>query len=227
MMFSVKICGLTQALHARAAIEAGASHLGFVFFPPSPRHVTLESVSKILAALGAGADKVQKVALVVDPEPELLRALLESGLFDAVQFHGREEPDDLKAFKAEAAKQGRAIALWKALGVSAREDLKAADKFLELADLLLFDARPPKDANRPGGHGETFDWSLLKAYDGASPWILAGGLSPENVADAIRAVKDFKGFTGVDVSSGVEAAPGSKDPDMIRRFVTAAQDAIN
>ena len=246
MAFSIKICGLKDIAHAREAVMAGATHLGFVFFPPSPRHVTMQAVKEINNALedensssaspmhpspmhpgypASIGQPVSKVALVVDPEPDFLKALLQADIFDAVQFQGGEGADVLAAFKNQAQGAARRIEIWKALGVRTSDDLTAAAAFSGVADRLLFDARPPKGADRPGGHGAAFDWSVLKAYDGASPWVLAGGLMPDNVGAAGRAVKGIKGFSGVDVSSGVEGAPGEKDPNLIRRFIEAARAA--
>ena len=215
----VKICGVRDAAAVNAAAMAGASHLGFVFYPKSPRFLNVHEA----VALRANSSKETRiVALVVDLEPSAVTALVESLKPDAVQFHGDESPERLLALKDEFCGE---LEIWKALGMAAPADLDAADRFHGVVDRLLFDARPPRGAERPGGHGDAFDWNILRGYDGATPWILAGGLTPENVAEAIDIASTIPRFCGVDVSSGVERASGVKDREKIARFVRNAHHA--
>ncbi len=216
----IKICGLREPASAEAARAAGATHLGYVFHPKSPRHIEVHEAASVIDAT-RGDMKI--VALVVDPEAALFGEIMDRARPDAVQFHGAEDADALARIKD---KWGGRIEVWKALGMASAEDMRQAAAFDGIADRLLFDARPPQGADRPGGHGAAFDWSLLGAYEGRTPWLLAGGLSPDNVAAGIEAARAIPGFDGVDVSSGVERAPGEKDADAIARFVAAAQAAL-
>ncbi len=220
----VKICGVDGVETALVAAEAGATHVGLVFFGPSPRNLSLESAPSIAAAVKKSG--AASVALLVDPDPAFAADIVSAAEPGAVQFHGGERPEDLLAFRARL---GDEIEIWKALPVSDAGDIERARDFAGVADRLLFDARPPKDADRPGGHGAAFDWSLLETCAGDTPWLLAGGLTPDNVAEAIAAVRSFRGFSGVDVSSGVEratGAPGQKDAAAIVEFVRAAREAL-
>lgn len=167
--------------------------------------------------------KVEAVALVVDPAEDVLAQIVETVRPEAIQFHGGESPAALARVKD---KWGDQVEVWKALGIAAPSDLDVASDFHDIVDRLLFDARPPKAADRPGGHGDVFDWSIMAAYAGEAPWLLAGGLTPENVGAAIAACRAIPEFDGVDVSSGVETAPGEKDVAAIARFCAAAQDAL-
>lgn len=213
MSILVKICGLKTPDMVDAAIEAGADMLGFVFFEKSPRHVSLAQA----AALGAHvAGRAQKVALAVDADDAALDAIIAALKPDLLQLHGKESPARVAEI---AARTG--LPVMKALGVETRTDLAKADAYAPVCDRLLFDAKPPKGAVLPGGNGAPFDWDILRDFDPGRPWMLSGGLSPENVAEAVR----IACAPGVDVSSGVETAPGVKDARLIRAFVAAAQAA--
>lgn len=207
----VKICGLTGAEGVRAAAEAGASHVGFVHFPPSPRHVGLDQAAALAREVPEG---VAKVALAVDPDDGLIDALAGLGAFDVIQLHGGETPERVAQVRARCG-----LAVMKAVGISGTGDLPLIDAHAETADAILVDAKPPADSSRPGGNAAAFDWPLVAGRRWARPWFLAGGLDPDNVAEAIRR----SGATGVDVSSGVESAPGIKDPDLVRLFARRAR----
>lgn len=207
----VKICGLTDLADIPAAIVAGASYLGFVHFPGSPRHLALERLAEMTITVPEG---VAKVALTVDADNATLDALTGAAAIDMLQLHGSESPARVREIKARYG-----LPVMKAVGVSGPEDLTQIDFYARVADQLLIDAKPPADADRPGGNARAFDWSLIAGRRWPVPWMLAGGLTPDNVAAAIRAT----GARQVDVSSGVESAPGVKDADLIRAFVDAAQ----
>jgi phosphoribosylanthranilate isomerase len=210
----IKICGLSTAATLEAALAAGADMVGFVIFPKSPRYVDLETARR----LGAEArGRATIVALTVDADDSLLATVVEALGPDLLQLHGRESPERVSAIRARF---GRAT--MKAVGVAAPEDLGAAAAYDGVADILLIDAKPPKGAVLPGGNGLPFDWRLTRDFSPTTPWILSGGLDPENVAAAIRAT----GVSGVDVSSGVERAPGIKDEAKIAAFVAAARAAF-
>lgn len=209
----VKICGLNDEAAMIAAIEAGADFVGVVLFPPSPRAVGLDQAADLLSLVPEG---VGRCALLVDPDDRALDRTLTHLRLDLLQLHGQESPE-----RVEAIRQTYGLPVMKALGIASAADLDAALPFAEVADRLLLDARPPPDADRPGGHGAPFDWSLLAGRRWPRPWFLAGGLTPDNVAAAIAALNP----PGVDVSSGVERAPGLKDPDLIARFIAAAHRA--
>lgn len=207
----VKICGLRTAESLAAALDAGADMVGFVFFGPSPRNIFLSEAAS-LANLAKG--RAKKVALTVDADDALIDAVSRALDPDILQLHGRETPARAAALAARTGKQ-----IMKAIGVSERADLAVAAAFGEVCDWLLLDAKPPKDATRPGGNGEPFDWSVVHGFKPGKPWLLSGGLTPVNVAEAIART----GAPGVDVSSGVESAPGVKDEAAIRAFVAAAR----
>ena len=211
----VKICGLSTPETLDAALGAGADMVGFVSYPRSPRHVDPAAA----AALGARvAGRAMKVALVVDAEDETLAALVAALDPDLIQLHGRETPERVAAIRARF---GRPV--MKAVGVAGEADIAAARSYLGAADRLLFDAKPPADPSAlPGGNGLAFDWRLIAGLDLPVPVMLSGGLDPENVAQAIR----LTGVRGVDVSSGVESAPGVKDPRGITAFIAAARAAF-
>ncbi len=210
-MIEVKVCGLTDAAAVAAAADGGARYLGFVFYPPSPRSLTPEEAVLLAAAAPAGR---LKVGVVVDAGDAELERLLRLVSLDALQLHGAETPARVAAIKA---KTGRVVI--KALKIAARADLAAVGDYAEVADLLLFDAKPSRAAGRlPGGNGEAFDWALLQGLDVARPWLLSGGLFRDNLEAAVR----LSGARAVDVSSGVEARPGRKDPAKIRRFLEVA-----
>ncbi|MEM8987748.1 MAG: phosphoribosylanthranilate isomerase [Pseudomonadota bacterium] len=214
MTFDIKICGLRTATTVEAAADAGATMIGLVFFPKSPRHV---SRAEARTAAGARAGLI-RVALTVNADDQEIADILGAVPVDWLQLHGAEPPERVRQVKDKFG-----LPVMKALGVATPEDVAAAQDFAGGADRILFDAKPPQDATRPGGLGAVFDWGVLAAVDGRVPWMLSGGLTPDNVAEAVTAVKDLPGFSGVDVSSGVERAPGEKDAERIAAFVTAAK----
>lgn len=221
-MAKVKICGIRDELMVRSAAKAGAAWVGFNLVPKSPRYVGRSSdkpVSDRLRDLLAAAseENVRAVVLVADPEIAFLQALTEAVLPDAIQLHGSETPDFVASVR-DIMPNG--IEIWKAVGVERRGDLEAVSAFTA-ADRLLIDAKPPKDADRAGGHGNTFDWDILKGWHAPKPWLLAGGLTTENVAGAIAATD----ADAVDVSSGVERESGVKDSGLISTFIAAAEAA--
>jgi phosphoribosylanthranilate isomerase len=208
-----KICGLTTAEALDAALEERADFVGFMFFPPSPRNVSLD----LARELGARAQgRARKVALSVDADDALHAAIVQALAPDMLQLHGHETPQRVAALKERFG-----LPVMKALPVETRADLDAVRPYAAAADWLLFDARAPKDATRPGGLGKPFDWTLLKALDPGLPFMLSGGLDPSNVAEALAITR----APAVDVSSGVEQAPGIKDPEKIRVFIRAARGA--
>lgn len=209
-MAQVKICGLSQPAHVAVAAEAGARYVGFVFFPRSPRAVSPADAAALSAHVPVG---VAQVGLFVDPSDDLLDQVLAQVPLDILQLHGHESPDRVQEVKSRFG-----LPVMKAVGIAAPEDLPQLTEYGLVADLLLVDAKPAPDAELPGGNGLAFDWRLLQGRRWLRPWLLAGGLSPENVAEAVR----LTGAPGVDVSSGVEVAPGRKDADLIRRFITSA-----
>ena len=210
----VKICGLSTALTLDAALDAGADMVGFVFFAKSPRHIDWTTAR----ALGRRVEGRAKVAaLSVDADDETLERIVDALSPDLMQLHGGETPARVKRIGELCARP-----TMKAIGVATRADLAAAEAYEGVADTLLIDAKPPKDAALPGGNGRPFDWSLTRGFHYPGPWLLSGGLDPETVAAAIT----LSGARGVDVSSGVESAPGVKDPAKIRAFVAAARRAF-
>ncbi|PWB61516.1 MAG: phosphoribosylanthranilate isomerase [Bradyrhizobiaceae bacterium] len=213
MSLIVKICGLRTPETLDVALEAGADLVGFVFFAPSPRNVALAEARALAARVQGRAGKVM---LSVDAEDALFEAAMEALAPDMLQLHGREPPERVVALRARF---GRPV--MKAIPVETRADLAAVPPYAAVADRLLFDARAPRDATRPGGLGRPFDWRLLEGLDPGLPFMLSGGLDAANVAEALRLTR----APGVDVSSGVERAPGDKDPDRIRAFIRAARQA--
>ena len=209
----VKICGLSTAETLDVALAAGADAVGFVFFPPSPRHLGYAAARKLAARV---KDRAEKVALSVDADDATLAAVVEALNPDVFQLHGREPPARVAAIKRRFG-----LPVMKAIAIEARGDLAAVADYAGVADRLLFDARPPPEATRPGGLGKSFDWRLLENLDPGVPFMLSGGLDAGNVAEALRVTR----ARSVDVSSGVERAPGEKDPDKIRAFVRAARAA--
>lgn len=207
----VKICGLTAPAQVRAAAEAGARYVGFNFFPKSPRYVAPEKVGALVSSVPVG---VASVALVVNATNDLLDSITQSAPFDMLQLHGDESVE-----RVQEIKQRYGLPVMKVIGVADAEDLAKIDDFSDVADQFLIDAKPPKDAVLPGGNGLAFDWRLLAGRKyWRKPWMLAGGLNPDNVAEAIR----MTGARQVDVASGVESAPGVKDAELIRAFINAA-----
>jgi phosphoribosylanthranilate isomerase len=213
MALIVKICGLKTPEALEVALESGADLTGFVFFPPSPRNLGLEAAKQLGAQVNGRAGKV---ALTVDANDETLLGIVEALKPDMLQLHGKETPERVVAVRTRFG-----LPVMKALPISERSDLSPIREFANVADRLLFDARPPRDATRPGGLGRTFDWTLLKGIDPKINFLLSGGLDASNVAQALAITK----APGVDVSSGVERAPGVKDLDKIREFIRAARTA--
>ena len=215
MTVEAKICGLSTPETLDAAVQAGARWVGFVTFPKSPRH--LGSLD-LLKALGARVPaSVGRVGLFVDPDDALLRAVLDKVPLDMIQLHGAETPARVAEVEALTG-----LPVIKAVGLAEPADLDALWDYGLVADMLLIDAKPPKGAALPGGNGVAFDWRLLAGRQILKPWLLAGGLTPENVTQALRLTR----APGVDVSSGVESAPGIKDPDRIRDFIARATAPI-
>lgn len=211
--FLVKICGLSTPETLEAALAAGVDMIGLVFHPKSPRFVTREKARE-LAAIARGRAEI--VALIVDFDPTQAAELVADINPDWLQLHGGETPEQVAAIRAASGKR-----VMKALGVATPADLAGIPAYAGVADRILLDAKPPKDAAYPGGHGKPFDWSILAELDPGLPFMLGGGLDPANVADAIRISRP----AGVDVSSGVESAPGVKDIALIRNFIAVARRA--
>jgi phosphoribosylanthranilate isomerase len=214
MMPLVKICGLSTPATLDAALDAGADMVGFVFFPKSPRHVDW-ATARALGLKARGRAKI--VALSVDGDDDTLKRIIDALAPDLLQLHGRETPARVKRIGELCARP-----TMKAIGVAIRGDFAAAGPYEGVADFLLIDAKPPRDATQPGGNGRPFAWSLARDFRPRRPWLLSGGLDPETVEAAIAQ----SGASGVDVSSGVESAPGAKDPARIRAFVAAARRAF-
>jgi phosphoribosylanthranilate isomerase len=211
MALQIKICGLNTAAALDAALDAGADFVGFVFFPPSPRHIGFPAAGALAARV---AGRARKVAVSVDASDELLKTAIEALKPDLLQLHGGETPERLAVIRSRFG-----IPVMKALPVTERADLAPVHLFAKVADRIMFDARAPREASRPGGHGVSFDWRLLENLDPGVPFMLSGGLHPGNVAEALRVTR----AGALDVSSGVERAPGEKDADMIRAFIHAAR----
>lgn len=211
MPIQSKICGLSTTATLDAAVAHGASHVGFVHFAKSPRHLALEPMAALRRHVPS---HVATVLLLVDPEPDLLAEALMRVRPDIVQLHGRESVENVAAMRARHPGTG----WWKALPVRTAADLTAADAWRGVADRILYDAKPPEGSDLPGGNGLRFDWGLLVGHRHPLPWILSGGLDAANVAEAVR----MTGAEIVDVSSGVESAPGVKNVDRIAAFLKAA-----
>lgn len=209
MPVNAKICGLSTPDTLDAALRHGASHVGFVFFPPSPRHLAYDRAEQMAARVPG---HVGRVGVFVDPDNETIERAVTSGRLSALQLH-KVTPDRAAAIRARTG-----LDVWAAVAVKTRADLDVAHRFAGAADRILYDAKTPDDAKLPGGMGVRFDWSLLDDFRHPLPWVLSGGLDPANVGEAIRRT----GATLVDVSSGVESAPGVKDVDKIAAFLKAA-----
>lgn len=209
----IKICGLSTPETVTAALDGGASHVGFIFFAKSPRNVSPEMAGALrLAAHG----RAQAVAVTVNADDDALDAIVAAAQPDILQLHGGETPERVSAVKARYG-----LPVMKALSISTADDLDRAQSFAGVADRLLFDAKPPRGAELPGGNGITFDWSLLHSLDGSLPYMLSGGLNASNVGDALARVHP----SGLDISSGVESAPGIKDVALIEAFFAAIRSA--
>lgn len=208
MPITAKICGLSTPETLDAAIDRGAAQVGFVFFPPSPRTLTFEQAAGLA---GRVPDHVRKAGVFVDPDDALLDAAIAAGRLDILQLH-KTVPDRVAAIRTRTGRE-----VWAAVAVKTRADLAPAASFAGAADCLLYDAKTPDSAALPGGMGLRFDWTLLQGHAHPLPWALSGGLTPDNVVEAIRVT----GAIAVDVSSGVESAPGVKDVDKIAAFLKA------
>lgn len=208
----IKICGIKTSAILETAIETGADMVGFVHFARSPRHVDIDALGQLISE---ARGRIETSVLLVNPDNTLVAQVAALGP-DWIQLHGPETPHRVEAIRAEAG-----VSVMKALPIGTADDVDGISSFADVADRLLLDAKPPKHADRPGGLGVLFDWTLLKALDPTLPFMLSGGLTPDNVGDAVKTVKPF----GVDVSSGVESAPGTKDAGMIRSFVQRARAA--
>jgi phosphoribosylanthranilate isomerase len=213
MPLSIKICGLRSPQALDVALDSGADLVGFVFFAPSPRHLGLEAARTLGQRVQGRAGKV---ALTVDTNDDTLLDIVAALTPDILQLHGSETPERVIAVRTRFG-----LPVMKALPVAERRDLSQIRQYAQVVDRLIFDARAPEDATRPGGLGKTFDWTLLKDLNAGAPFMLSGGLDADNVSEALRITR----APGVDVSSGVERAPGEKDPDKIRAFIRAARAA--
>lgn len=211
MSVAVKICGLSQPAQVVGAVEAGARYLGFNFFPTSPRYVTPAGARDLAVEVPIG---VAKVGLVVNPDDALLDAITGQVPLDMIQLHGSESPGRVAEVKARYG-----LPVMKVIGLASAEDLVALEAHEGVADQILVDAKAPKGADLPGGNGVAFDWRLISTRRWAGPWMLAGGLTPENVAEAVA----LTGAKQVDAASGIETSPGQKDAGLMRAFVEAAQ----
>ncbi|MBA4036460.1 MAG: phosphoribosylanthranilate isomerase [Bradyrhizobium sp.] len=211
MSLLVKICGLSTRETLDAALVAGADMVGFVFFPPSPRHLSLETARE----LGHQAKgRAAKVALSVDADDATLENIVETLQPDLLQLHGKETIARVRDIKAKFS-----LPVMKVIAVETSADLAVLPGYASVADRILFDARAPKGATRPGGLGAVFDWNVLAKLELDLPYLVSGGLTADNLAEAVRVTR----AGGIDVSSGVESAPGIKDPEMIRHFIRAAR----
>lgn len=212
MKFEAKICGLKSKDAVAAAVGAGATSVGFVFFERSPRNVTLAEVRDLIVDV---PKSIRRVGLVVDTDDAFLAEIADGGFLDMIQLHGQECPA-----RVAEVRERFGLPVMKAIAIEGPEDLENARSYEGVADRLMFDAKPPKDATRPGGNAVAFDWDLLRGITWQKPWVLAGGLTPENVADAVR----ISGASAVDVSSGVEDAPGVKSLSKIKVFLNNVQE---
>lgn len=208
----IKICGIKTQEILETAIAGGADMVGFMHFQRSPRHVNIEEIGSLISA---ARGRIQTCVVLVNPDNSCVAEVAALGP-DWIQLHGPETPHRVAAIRAEAG-----VEIIKALPIGGAEDVAHVASFVEVADRILVDAKPPKGADRPGGLGETFDWALLKALDPSIPFMLSGGLTPATVADAIASVRPF----GLDVSSGVESAPGVKDKRLVEAFIRNARMA--
>lgn len=213
MALIVKICGLSTPESIDASLDAGAEMIGLNFFPPSPRYVSIAEAAR-LAAHARGRGEV--AAVTVDMDEAGIAAIVDAVRPDWLQLHGREPPEMVAAMKRRFG-----LPVMKAIGIREGVDLAHAGAYRGVADRLLLDAKPPKGATRPGGNAIAIDWAILEGFDPGIPWMLSGGLDPGNVGEAVRMTRPM----GVDVSSGVEAAPGKKDTNLIAAFIAAARAA--
>ncbi|MGB0569217.1 MAG: phosphoribosylanthranilate isomerase [Paracoccaceae bacterium] len=208
---SVKICGLATVDDVRACADAGANYMGLVFFEKSPRNIIIPAARELALAAPLG---LAKVALVVNPSDAELDAITATVPLDMLQLHGRETPERVAEVKARYG-----LPVMKAVGIADGDDLPKLESYFGVADQILVDAKPPKGGELPGGNGLSFDWRLIAGRRWPCPWMLAGGLTPENVAEAVK----MTGTKQVDVSSGVEDAPGQKNAELIQKFVQSSR----
>jgi phosphoribosylanthranilate isomerase len=213
MTLDIKICGLSEPSTLEAALQGGASHVGFIFFPKSPRNVSLEQAGELVRRVGGRA---RSVAVSVDAGDELLDALIAVVRPDILQLHGSETPARVAAVKGRYG-----IPVMKAISVRHRQDLDDLTPYIRIADRFLLDAKPPKESELPGGNGVSFDWTVLESLDRGIDYMLSGGVNADNVANAIASTR----ASGVDVSSGVESSPGVKDAGRIAEFLALARSA--
>ena len=211
MSVAVKICGLTDSKALKTAVEAGADFIGFVFYRRSPRFLSIEAADDLASAVPRN---ITSVGLFVDPTDSQIEKTLKRVRLGMIQLHGQETPERVAAIRKKFS-----LPVMKALGVATRSDVLAAGNYQEQADWMMFDAKPAPQASRPGGNAQAFEWSLMRAYSGKSPWMLAGGLTAKNVQAAIAS----SGAGAVDVSSGVETSPGVKSPAKIRAFIRSVR----
>ena len=211
MSVKVKICGITDVDAMEAAMDGGADMVGFVFYPKSPRAIDPAEAAELADILPEG---IQKVGLFVDADDALLDSVISQLRLDVIQCHGQESPERIQAIRLEYG-----LPVIKAIAIAEPADVASMEPYLDVADQLLFDTKPPAGALLPGGNAVSFDWTLLRDKNIGLPWMLAGGLTADNVAEAIR----ISGAKAVDVSSGVETAPGQKDPAKILAFIKAAK----
>lgn len=209
----VKICGIKTLDLLETTIAAGADMVGFMHFQRSPRHVSIEDLAGLISA---ARGRIESCVVLVNPDNSCVAEVAALGP-DWIQLHGPESPHRVEAIRAEAG-----VEIMKALPIGSADDVAHVAGFLDVADRILLDAKPPKGADRPGGLGESFDWQLLKALDPSVPFMLSGGLTPDNVAQAVREVRPL----GIDVSSGVETAPGVKNKMLIEAFIRNARSAV-
>lgn len=208
----VKICGIKTPDLLEATIAAGADMVGFMHFMRSPRHVTIEQLADLISQ---ARGRIETCVVLVNPDNSCV-AEVAAMAPDWIQLHGPETPHRVETIREEAGVQ-----ILKAIPIGSADDVANVAQYVDVADRILVDAKPPKGADRPGGHGDTFDWNLLRALDPSIPFMLSGGLTPDTVAEAIRTVRPF----GVDVSSGLETAPGVKDKRLIEAFIRNARSA--
>ncbi|MFD0985543.1 phosphoribosylanthranilate isomerase [Methyloligella solikamskensis] len=211
MSVKIKICGVQTKEIAEVAIEAGADYLGLVFFPPSPRNVSLEEGAALVKTIDG---RVPTVAVLVDPDDEMIDRIVTTVNPDYLQLHGKESPERVAAIKVRSE-----LPVIKAVPVEKAEDVEEAGGYVEIADIILFDAKAPKGSKIPGGRGEAFDWELLSEPGVPRPFGVSGGLDASNVLEAVAVTDPDL----VDVSSGVESAPGVKDADLVRSFINVAK----
>ncbi|APY13839.1 phosphoribosylanthranilate isomerase [Brucella sp. 10RB9214] len=213
MALDIKICGLKTPEAVAAALDGGATHIGFIFFPKSPRHITPDAAARLRAA---ATGRAVAVAVTVDADDETLDEIVKTVRPDMLQLHGGETPERVRFLKARYN-----LPVMKAFSIREAGDLEAIAPYRGIADRFLFDAKPPKGSELPGGNGISFDWNLLAALDADIDYMLSGGLNADNIAEALLKT----GAPGIDISSGVECAPGEKDVRLIENFFQAVADA--